>query len=252
RRRRRCGRRRGRRSGRRRRWWRRWRHRHSLGLRGCRGRGGRRWWRRRGRRRGGRYFVLHRRRRRGGGGAGVGKFVGVVTRDEQRHRNHERNRGHDGRDADHPWPARSTVLVIGVGGIVVGVVVVEPGVGRHIRAADEMLGLGSRVGPRIRIRLARLVWRRYFAAVVEWFQPVMGIEFAGFHFIAGIRFMAELAGGIGFIRIPSRRIWPAHLCLPCPTSSPARGAPRLLRCARAREILIVPGQTLPNGIEQIS
>ncbi len=86
------------------------------------------------------------------------------------------------------------MLVIGVGGIVVGVVVVEPGVGRHIRAADEMLGLGSRVGPRIRIRLARLVWRRYFAAVVEWFQPVMGIEFAGFHFIAGIRFMAELAG----------------------------------------------------------
>ncbi|WP_082964330.1 cytochrome c oxidase subunit 4 [Mycobacterium sp. E796] len=56
--------------------------------------------------------------------------------------------------------------------------------------------------------------------------------------------LVALAGSVAAVGIA---LW-----LPCPTASPAREAPRLHWCARAWEFLIVPGQTLPNGIEQRS
>ena len=128
---------------------------------------------------------------------------------------------------------RRVVLVLGW--LVVVVVVVEPEIGRHIGAADEVLGLRSRIGPRIGVGLAGLVGRQ-FGGVVGGFELVIGTEFAaGF---GGVRGSLPESGwwrarhGIGFLRFPSRGIRPAHVCLPCPTASPAR-RPRSHIVARA-------------------
>src|SRR5271163_4719550 len=109
-----------------------------------------------------------------------------------------------------------------------------------------MLGLRCRISPGIGVHLTRVVGG-YSGVVAERFNVVIGIELVvvltGWSGIvaglaAGLGFAVEPARGIGFFRFPSRGFRPAHVCLPCPSASPARGAPGLSRSAHAREILI--------------
>ncbi|CFV26805.1 Uncharacterised protein [Mycobacterium tuberculosis] len=167
------------------------------------------------------------------------------SRDEQRHRNHERNGGNYGGDTDHPRPARSGQFVVQVGRLLIVVVVIEPEIGWHIRAASDVLGFRSRVCPRICVGLARLVTGQFVAAPGD-----------GRQVVAGSPFVARVADGFrfGFVRFPSRGIRPAHVCLPCPTASPTRVAFRLHPCPRARRILhwchgnpTQPGRTEKSG-----
>ena len=92
------------------------------------------------------------------------EIVGVGAGHQQRDGHHQRDRGDDRDDADHPGPARRPACVHQLG-LVVLVVVVERGIGRHVRARCELLGLGRRVGLRMDLRLTGGVRDRFSSAV---------------------------------------------------------------------------------------
>ena len=75
--------------------------------------------------------------------------VGSTAGNQISHSRHQRDRGDDHRDTDDPRPARRLGVQIGVVVRVVAVVVVEPGIDRHVRTAEELLRLGRRIGLRV-------------------------------------------------------------------------------------------------------
>lgn len=159
------------------------------------------------------------------------------SRDEQRHRNHERNGGNYGGDTDHPRPARSGQFVVQVGRLLIVVVVIEPEIGWHIRAAGDVLGFRGRVCPRICVGLARLVTGQFVAAPGD-----------GRQVVAGSPFVARVADGFrfGFVRFPSRGFGP--LMFAYPVQLPHQHA-WLSACILARALgafFIGATETLPN------
>ncbi len=166
---------------------------------------------------------------------GAASLLVCGARDQQRHRDHQRDRGHDGGHADHPRPARRTTLVV-PGWLVVVVVVVEPEIGRHIWGAGEVLGLRSRIGPRICVGFAGVLVRLYFGNFAYFAAAPSGDPGVGTGPLPESAPSRPGPGGFG----PLMFACPVQLHL-------QRARPRSYLVAHTLgSFSFVPGQTLPN------
>lgn len=127
-------------------------------------------------------------------------------------------------------------FVVQVGRLLIVVVVIEPEIGWHIRAAGDVLGFRSRVCPRICVGLARLVTGRFVAAPAtggKWLPEARSSP-------------VSLTGSDSFVRFPSRGFGP--LMFAYPVQLPHQHA-WLSACILARALgafFIGATETLPN------